>query len=788
MIDIAVGASASSKSWKNRKMSWQELTSRLANGVKTAESYTEFISMSKADQGKIKDVGGYVGGYLKDGKRSPRNVVHRQLLTLDIDFAHIDFWGDFQMMYDCAAILHATHKHCEASPRFRLVIPISRKASADEYVAVARRVAGDIGIELFDNTTFEVNRLMFWPSVPRDVGYYFQSQDGPWLDVDKVLGTYVDWRDSSAWPTAEARIRETHAKAAKQEDPEVKKGIVGAWCRTYSIEEILDGLLSDRYVRSTVEDRWTYKEGTAAAGLIVYDNKFAFSHHGTDPVSGRLVNAFDLCRIHLYGHLDSDAEEQSRTTRLPSYRAMEDHARADERVKMLVMEERLQDARYDFNQDDYSPDAEEDVSWAKALEVDGKGKYLSNSTNISLILANDSRLRGAFRHNEFDNKAYVFESLPWRRVTHPEPMRDVDYSGVRNYIESIYGITGVQKIDDALSLEFEKNRYHPIRDYLTGLKWDGTERLDTLLIDYFGAEDSIYTREAIRKMLTAAVARVMRPGVKFDLVLTLVGAQGTGKSTFVKMLGREWFSDTFITVQGKEALEQIQGAWLIEMAELAGIRKAEVEAIKHFISKSEDVFRKAYGHITETYKRQCIFFGTTNNLDFLRDPSGNRRFLPVDIYPQRAYKDVWLDLPDEVDQIWAEAVKAYEAGEQLYLSREAELIARREQAFHSEVDERRGLIEKYLERELPASWDKLDLGTRRMYLSDDAEQGEIKRHEVCVAELWCECLGKSREDMSRYNTKELNDIMRSLDGWVYSSSTRYFPLYGKQRYYARREK
>ena len=289
-------------------------------------------------------------------------------------------------------------------------------------------------------------------------------------------------------------------------------------------------------------------------------------------------------------------------------------------------------------------------------------------------------------------------------------------------------------------------------------------------------------------MLVASVARTFRPGTKFDLVLTLVGKQGTGKSTFIKKLGREWFSDTFMTVHGKEALEQIQGAWLIEMAELSGLKKAEVEAIKHFISKQEDTFRPAYGRTAETYLRQCTFWGTTNNKDFLRDPTGNRRFMPIDIKPERAIKSVFSELDAEIDQIWAEAVNFYRKGEKLYLSAEAESIAREEQLLHSEADERIGIIDRYLNTLLPKDWDKLDIYQRRAHFdqNDISAKGVYRRDAVCVAEIWTECLGKDKEDMNRYNTRELNDIMRSHPEWEAAKSTRKFTIYGTQKYYIRK--
>ena len=379
--------------------------------------------------------------------------------------------------------------------------------------------------------------------------------------------------------------------------------------------------------------------------------------------------------------------------------------------------------------------------------------------------------------------------MPWRTIDKIEPLRDVDYSGVRNYIECIYGIVSSQKVDDALSLEFERHKFHPIRDYISSQVWDNIPRIDTLLIDYFGAIDNSYTRAAIRKTLVAAVARIFEPGVKFDTALILVGKQGTFKSTFIKKLGKDWFSDTFTTVQGREAFEQIQGAWLVEIGELSGFKKAEVETIKHYISKREDSFRPAYGRVVETYKRQCVFFGTTNNRDFLRDPTGNRRFMPIDVRPQYVKKSVAVDLTDyEISQIWAEAYQLYLNGEQLYLSYEDTEIALQEQQNHSETDERLGIIETFLDTLYPADWDSRDIYTRKAWLNDPLrEKGTTIRKSVCVAEIWCECLGRDKADMTRYNTRDINDILRSLPNWELALSTKKFPIYGIQNYYVRKE-
>lgn len=784
-INIAIGLNVSSKVWKNTKMLWSELVNKLSKPVVTNETYKRFMEASKEEQSKIKDVGGFVGGFLTNGRREKSNVLYRQLVTLDIDFSHNNFWWDFTMLFDCAAVIHSTHKHCESKPRHRLIIPLDREVSQEEYQAIARKIAGDLNINLFDASTFDVNRLMFWPSVSHDAEYYFQYQDGTFLSADKILDSYNDWQDINEWPIASNNTDIINLAIKKQEDPENKKGIVGLFCRTYSIQSAIELLLPDVYVPAG-EGRYTYVNGSTAAGLIVYDDKFAYSHHGTDPAGGRLCNAFDLVRIHKFGHLDSGKEKNEQDRK--SFKAMEDFAAKDSLLKKQLASEKFAEAKFEFAEN-VEENTEADNSWVTELEANTKGEYVSSANNLNIVFQNDQYLKGAFRLNVFDNKRYVVKSLPWRKVEGIELLRDVDYSGVRNYVECVYGIVSNQKVDDTLSLEFEKHKFHPIVDYLESLTWDGINRVDNLLIDYFGAEDNAYSKAAIRKTLCAAVARVFEPGVKFDTALILVGDQGTYKSTFVKKLGKDWFSDTFMTVQGKESFEQIQGAWLVEIAELSGLKKAEVEVIKHYISKREDSFRPAYGRVVETYKRQCVFFGTTNDKDFLRDPTGNRRFMPVDVRKEFVKKDVTVDLTDdEIDQIWAEACMLYKSGETLYLDGEEEKLAKIEQHKHSEVDSRRGIIEGYLNRLYPANWDSMDIYQRRSWLDDPlGPKGTVEKDFVCIAEIWCECLGKDRNDMSRYNTRDINEILKSLSDWEAIQSTKNFSLYGKQKYYKRKD-
>lgn len=783
IIEIAVAFTAQAKTWKNKKLSWGDFLQKLRQPVVKDITFKQYKALAKKDAAKVKDVGGYVGGYLRGGKRSPANVSYRQLLTLDIDFGTPDFWEAFTFVYDCEAVLHGTLSSTPEAPRYRLILPLSRECSAEEYTALSRKVAGNIGIEFFDNSTFETNRLMYWPSVCADVKPYLEYQSGDWLDVDAVLGSYRDWRDVSEWPTNKQASDDVRAKADKQEDPLEKRGVVGAFCRSYSIEEAIETFLAKVYEPGS-EDRYTYLNGSTANGLVVYESKYAYSHHGTDPAGGLLCNAFDLVRLHKFGELDQAPNS------LKSFKAMEAFALQDKRVKSLLAKELKEAYALDFDDESgqgskAEPEAA-NTDWLEEMDLDGRGQtFLATAKNIDLILSNDAALKGLFALNQFDNKAYLMRSAPWRKLRESEPIRDVDLAGLRNYIEKAYGISSKEKVADSFKLEILNKAFHPIRDYLNGLIWDQEKRVDRLFIDYFGINESAYAREAARKSLCGAVARAFEPGVKFDLVPVIVGEEGIYKSTFWRRLGGRWFSDTFMKVEGKDALEQIQGAWIIEIAELAGLRKSDAESVKHFLTKQIDQFRAAYAHVSETHARQCVFVGTTNIRDFLKDPTGNRRFLPIMSNPDRIKKSVDLDLVgDEINQIWAEAVFYYMQGEKLYLGPEAAAQARAIQADHMESDERAGYIEGFLAKSLPSDWAKWDIFDRQAYFADTKATGDVKRAEVTVAEIWVECLGKERAAMTKYNTREINDILKTL-GWKFSGSVKNVPHYGRQRIFVK---
>lgn len=785
-IIIATGRSRSARSWKSQKMTWSELVSTLAEPTVTNETAAEYAKMSKADQGRKKDVGGFVGGYIPGNGRRVRGAVkERYLITLDADNPGEDFIVDLDMeLGGMEYVLYSTHSHTADNPRYRVIIPVDRPMTPDEYQAVSRRIADNIGIEFFDPSTHQAERLMYWPSHPKDVEYVYLHSEGSLVSVDTYLSTYRDWRDTSLWPTSEKESQIRLDAAKKQGNPLEKKGLIGAFCRSYSITEAIHKFLPEVYEPTAVEDRYTYVAGSSVGGLVIYDNDtFAYSNHATDPISGKLVNAFDLVRIHLFG--DKDPADETSVTKLPSYKDMIDFVNEDGAAPILLDKERMADMEFEDITDD-------DEDFLSKLKRDKNGTPESDVFNCLVVLKQDPSLKGKIRLDEFAHRLVVIDDLPWRGKDETPYWTDTDDACLRNYFATKYLIKGKGIIDDALQEVTQDNKFHPVREYLRELTWDGECRLDTLFIDYIGAEDTEYIRAVTRKWMCGAVARVMDPGVKFDTAIVLYGSQGLGKSLILERLGRKWFNNSLVDIKTKDALEQIQGSWIVELAELAPTYKNDNEIVKAFISRTSDRFRSPYGRRTEEYPRQCVFAGSTNNLMFLKDRTGNRRFWPITGDKDRKTKNSWDLSKDEIDQLWAEAFVYWSEGEPLVLEGALEEEALRIQLSHTEGGELVGLIEEYLEMELPEDWESKDIYDRREYIrnyGDDDYCGSVQRERVCALEIWCEVMEGDRKNLQNAKAREIIDILQSIKGWSpYSKSVgkmRFGKLYGVQRAFIR---
>ena len=797
-----------SKQWVTTEITWSEFVDRLGKPKVTAETLDEFLSYSKSKQDDIKDVGGFVGGKLKGNLRRNGTVESRSLITLDLD--NLAYEDDTKIIktlnsLECAYAVYSTRKHQTTKPRIRVIFPLAEDVSAEEYEPIARKVAEFIGLRYCDPTTFQAVRLMYWPSHSIDSDYVFTYADKPMLDGAAILNMYVDWKDVTSWPEVPDAQKLHQNRLKKQENPLEKEGIVGAFCRRFNIYQAIDEFLPGVYEPCNVADRLTFIGGSTTAGAIVYqDGLFLYSHHATDPCSQKLVNAFDLVRLHKFGHLDIQAEVNTPVAKLPSWLAMKEWVMAKTDIKKDLLKERQQKAIAEFSiVDDKNEEVlegkivEDDDNWKDDIQYSADGmKALSTLANIILILRNDKELKFKIFKDIFSSRILVRDGVPWdRKFETPDRIwTDTDDAGLRWYLESNYGITSTNKIIDGVNLIAEENAENKITTRLQSTQWDGEKRIETLFIDYLGCEDNVYTREVSEKSLVAAVRRAIFGGIKWDNMPILIGPQGVGKSTFLKILGMDWYNDSLVNVEGKDACEIIQGSWILEMGELSSLRKSELNLVKNFLSRTDDIFRASYGRRAQKYPRRCAFFGTANDTNFLRDETGNRRFWPIDCFIHSPIKSIFNDLNDELDQIWAEACElAKNEFYSLVLSKEAEKIAKEEQEAHSEDNVFKGIILDYLDKKIPKNWNSLDAFAKRTFLDEYEtmskqydENDLILRDKVCAAEIWEEALKNSIRFMKKSDSIEINKVLASLKEWEKMKTSSKFGKYGVQRGYKRK--
>ena len=396
------------------------------------------------------------------------------------------------------------------------------------------------------------------------------------------------------------------------------------------------------------------------------------------------------------------------------------------------------------------------------LESTEKGGVRNSIRNCLTVFQNDPLLSGAIAKNLLTERIDIIKPIGYHRTG--TAITDTDMNYLLLYLEETYGLTSEKKIAAAIGIVANENGYHPIRDYLNGLSWDGTERIRTCLHHFLGADSDQYTYEALRLFLLGAIHRAFHPGCKFEVMLCLVGGQGAGKSTFFRLLAvkDEWFSDDLRKLDDDNVYRKLQGHWIIEMSEMIATANAKsIEEIKSFLSRQKEVYKIPYETHPEDRLRQCVFGGTSNALDFLPlDRSGNRRFLPVMVYPEQAEVHI---LDDEaasrayMEQLWAEAMTIYRSGDfKLSFSTEMVRYLKEHQRDFMPEDTKAGMIQAYLDR----------------------YTGSM----VCSKQLFREALNHPFDEPKQWEIREVNDIMNHcVTGWHYFSNPRMFPEYGRQK-------
>ena len=392
----------------------------------------------------------------------------------------------------------------------------------------------------------------------------------------------------------------------------------------------------------------------------------------------------------------------------------------------------------------------------RMLDCNDKGAPYQTITNCMTVLTNDVRLAGRFGYNTVAYTKTIETPVPWDASAVTRQITDVDYSQFTAYLESEYGIGNKSKAIDAIANVCSQNRYNPIAEWLESLKWDGEPRTRGLLPLFLGCEETDYNTEVIELFMRGAIARALEPGTKFDHMVVLVGKQGIGKSMFLRRLAHknDWFNDNFNTIDGDTAVEKLRGMWMVEMAELLATKKAkEIESIKAFVTSRVDTIRPKYARETEQRPRVCVIAGTTNDFDFLSDPTGNRRFIPVHCLADEPQEVLFDDsAQDFFDACWAEVYARWKEGERsLVLPRRFEKIADAMRDTHTEDDPRVALIQDFLDAKMQRSADPDDVSAR-----------------VCVTELLHEVLDiPDFRNPPRRLVNEIHAIMRnSVEGYM----------------------
>ena len=736
---------------KNVSETIRKFADRFREPHVTPETYREYKAMGDTRQQTLKGIAGWMmRGSIKKGENRNRNSIQpSKLMTLDIDYAtpeFVELLKAGKILPGVALIAHSTRSHTPENPRLRIIIFLEEAVSRDRYQAACRITAkaADPEMQWVDKVSFRPAQMMFMPTVSKDMKkhYVFYEQGGDLWDHEEAIsqwelinGSADDIGNLPRTP-GEDELREA---AEFAEDPLDKKGPVGDFCRAYSITELVEGkdgekgILSHVYAPSEWHQgaitRMTWLGGHSHNGAVVYDDKFVYSHHGTDPTADHLVNAYDLVRLHLFGDHDDKVDSDTPMKDLPSTKKMTEMLRGDQHYRIAQaesrydIEEMLQDDDVEYETDDRPGaselldgiDDEEQVeiddllgepvdtpwskrkdrqrtrkTWAKAppkrwiatkLELTDDGIIKTTMPNIAYIVLYDPRFFRKVAFNlfsksivfvgDFKSKMELIPSFKCEDKQNGDDWQEINDLIVRTIIElpagnggSGYGIkVGKEMVHDAVRVAGNRNTFHPILEYLDDLRdqepLGPPDLIERLFIDYYGCPDTRYYRDLSRLILIASVARVEEPGCKFDYAVVVEGEQGTRKSSSIMALySQQYFGEIDGDLGNlQKTAEQIAGKWALELPELSAMHKSEANDTKAFMSRQQDDVRMVYDRNKSKFPRQCVIWGTTNDQQYLRDTTGGRRYLIVELLANMIDTDGILR---DRGAIWQAAARGYD--------------------------------------------------------------------------------------------------------------------------------
>jgi putative DNA primase/helicase len=815
----------------------EEIYNAFKNKVKrTKEKYNEYVGADKNTKLALKDVGGYIGGETQGGKRTNGIRITRQLLTLDIDTKKPNILPYLQRNIYFYCIVHSTHSHSAEENRLRIIAPLSREVNEDEYQALGRRIAysienakHEILTELFDETTFQANRLMFFPSASIDGEYICEllnldmsQEDQAVIDVDKVLDSYLDKNDIYQWFKPEKQDETQMGKSTlANKNPLKAKGLVGAFNRTYTISQAIEKFLPQVYKKER-NGRYTFVGGESfGGGTSLLNDTLFYSHHGTDPANLYYRNAFDLVRIHKFGSFDTGFTpekeiEKDVLEKTESFSKMIEFCRSLPEVvehseSNISLTQRIEQQENYVNEHWSDPakqaegkteEPKQDNSKSWVVQLDG---LKSSVAKLDVVFKHDDIIGNLFYFDTFRaNICFLKKPFWYRDFVEGQALQDKDMAHIRVHLDKVYGIKGEKTIDDAIVVEADKIQKNKVLDFFEGLVWDKKPRIETFFQDFFKVQDNPFTKAALKHWLVGAVSRIFRAGAPMDMLLIIKGKQGIGKSLFFKKLATvdftkpsdHLYSDTKIDFdKAKDSYEQLEGIWIYEWKELAGMNMSEQESIKAFVDKTEDKFRRSYGRRNVEIKRRVAFGGSTNDTTPLRDRTGNRRFLVIESglnQNECLIKDEKKFTQEYRDQLLAEAIHLYKSGFDIFAWSEEEM-AWWDKSNESNLAENDllGNISSYMTMKRPRTWYSMSPEEMIKYIDDydfqnnktsSAIWGEthlLEIDRVCVMEIWKVALRQKDITINRYHRELILSALEHL-GWKIEKTQQRFGVFGHQ--------
>lgn len=772
----AFGQGKNTAHWRPDTVTWSDILGWM-QAPKSSKDTGGYVFAKLAKRPKIHASTGEEckGGYHRDNKSLELRAA---LIVLDIDAAPDDYDAAVELaLLGHSYVLHTTFSSTPDAPRYRLIVQADRAMEIAEYGQAAESLAQRVtepGV-VIDRRSFAAAQFMYFPAAKQPELFQYWVGQGKPISVDELLDSLalVDMED-------------VPKPGRNKRDPFKIEGPVGVFNRTYQDwDELIE--VFDLPYEAVAEGRWRLKGSKHDGGLTLFSDGLVQSFHANDPAFGT-QNAFDLVRLHEFGELDQWVKPGTPVTNLPSTKAMSDMILRDPRV----MKELFDDAAQAFADSPDADDVDDDDDahgndWKTQLNWTSRMKLSGNDLHNWDVLRKYDPLFRMLRYNDMtETVEWLPERLPWRDAGLDPQVTDEDRTEFHDYLIRTYKFDQIPRelLAARTDAKAKSRNYYPVRDYLDALRWDGVPRLEECLP---GVTPTDYTRWVARKCLVAAVARVYEPGCFWDHTLVLYGDEGVGKSKWISRMSKGWTASLPSKIDGADAMMVMQRSWIVVSDEGHAMKRADFEALKDFLTRTEDTYRKPYARQPLSSKRRAVVWSTTNDETFLRNEIGNRRFLVV-----RCEGAVDFDAltDDYVDQVWAEAVDLYRSGaEDLFVTGDQSDQATHERTHFTEEDVIRGIVVEYLNQLVPADWEFMDRTARIRWYQDKefGEAGSVPIDRICSAEVLEIAIGRRLGDERVGEIPRITNILKRLPDWEIEGTSSNSGGYGPQLMFYRKD-